>query len=83
MDGTRSIIKAAKERTAQITIKRAFQDFKIWKNYSSAKPRQRSASMVFYLNPYDKPIDLTTPAGLNLYAEAKKGLDKEDRFDGS
>jgi len=83
MEGSRSIIKAAKERTAQITIKRAFQGFKIWKTYSSAKSRQRSASMVFYLNPDDKPLDLTMQAGLKLYADAKKGLDKEDRFDGS
>ena len=38
---------------------------------------------IFCLNPYDKMIDLTSRDGLKLYANAKHGLDKEDRFDGS
>ena len=82
MERTRSHTRAVKESTAQIRIKRTYQGFKIWRSYCSAR-RQRPARMVSYLNPYDKPIDLDTQAGLKLYSEAKKGLDKEDRYDGS
>ena len=36
-----------------------------------------------FLNPYYKKIDLNTRDSLNLYVDANKGLDKEDRLDGS
>ena len=39
--------------------------------------------MTFLLNPYDKKLDLGTKGRLQLYGTAKKGLEKEARYDGT
>ena len=39
--------------------------------------------MTFLLNTYDKELDLGTEEGLQLYGAAKKGLEKEVRYDGT
>ena len=39
--------------------------------------------MPFALNPYDKAFEISTQKGLRIYGEARKGLEKEDRFDGT
>ena len=39
--------------------------------------------MSFILNPYNRTLDISTKEGLQLYINAKKGIEKEDRFDGT
>ena len=95
--GTRSVIHDAKRRHTPIRTKRVYERFKFRKSFRSAKKIQtvfryfcahktkQSPTIIatFFLNPYDKKIDLTSRDGLKLYADAKHGLDKEDHVDGS
>ena len=75
---TRSVLQKGKRRNCSAKkIQLVFRDF------CARKTNRRSAKMVFFLNPYDKKIDLSSRDGLKLYADAKRGLEKEDRFDGS
>ena len=45
--------------------------------------RSAKGSTAFLLNPYNKELDLGTKEGLQLYGTAKKGLEKEVRYDGT
>ena len=87
MLGTRIILLEAKQASSQKTIRRALQAFKFRQFLRTQPLTKRSATkqknMTFLLNPYDKELDISTKEGLQLYGTAKKGLEKEDRFDGT
>ena len=87
MLGTRSVLLEAKQASSQKKIRRALQAFKFRQFLRTQLLTKRSAtkqkSMTFLLNPYDKELDISTKEGLQLYGIAKKGLEKEDRFDGT
>ena len=86
MFGTRnSILEQANKSNSQKISRRQIEVRKLNKVIETRIQEKRSAkrSMTFLLNPYDKKLDLGTKGRLQLYGTAKKGLEKEARYDGT
>ena len=86
MFGTRNyILEQANKSNSQKIIRRQIEVRKLNKLIEKRIQEKRSAkrSTTFLLNPYNKELDLGTKEGLQLYGTAKKGLEKEVRYDGT
>jgi len=79
------ILEQANISNSQKIIRRQIEVRRLNKVIETRIQEKRSAkrNITFLLNPYDKELDLGTKEGLQLYGAAKKGLEKEVRYDGT
>ena len=70
-------------RQAVVQVQRAFREWRARTPIIVLPPPLPNNNMAFLTSPYDALFDLINKNDRKLFEEACKGLDKEDRFDGS